>query len=437
VSDIEQEHEDLLAFLYACPVGLVDFDRAGEIGTINPHAMKHLLPLCGTRDVGNIFAILEGCAPELRNAVDAFPRATGSICDGHRITVDLGNGPGGAEPKTLACTIVKISPDRFIATFTDVSVQVSQERRLRQAETWFASLLGGVNDYAVLSILPDGTIDAVNDCFFRQTGYDGETVLGRSLDTILIADKAMGTLRLADQLRIAERDGWYLDESWQTRRNGERYWCQRLFAARRDTDGRTLLGYVVVLRDVVPQSSDTQSLRRMLTVDELTGAANRGHFGRTLERELRRHQDDGAPLSLLLMDIDHFKAVNDAHGHPVGDVLLRGISGFCRTMLRPSDLFARIGGEEFAALLPDTSLAEALEMAERLRGGIETTVVETPAGSIGVTVSLGCVTATPGTGTIDALIKQADDQLYAAKRSGRNRISAAAEPLSTGMRQTA
>jgi diguanylate cyclase (GGDEF)-like protein/PAS domain S-box-containing protein len=425
MSDIEQEHEDLLAFLYACPVGLVDFDRAGGIRMINPHAMKLLLPLSGNRDVQNLFAILEGSAPEIRNRIDAFVAETGGICDGHRMTVDFGTGPSGAEPKTLACTVVKLSPDRFIASFTDVSMQVAQERRLRQAETWFASLLGGVNDYAVLSILPDGTIDAVNDCFFRQTGFEGHRVLGRSLDTFLTADPLTGALRLADQLRIAERDGWCLDESWQTRRNGERYWCQRLFAARRCRDGVTLIGYSVVLRDVVPQSADTQSLRRMLTVDELTGAANRSHFGRTLERELRRYQEEGAPLSLLLMDIDHFKAVNDAHGHPVGDILLRSISGFCKATLRPFDLFARIGGEEFAALLPETSLEEAVAIAEMLRGGIETTVVETPVGSIGVTASFGCATASDVAGTIDALIKQADDQLYTAKRSGRNRISAA------------
>jgi diguanylate cyclase (GGDEF)-like protein len=429
MSGSDQEAFGLLEFLYACPVGLVEFDRSGAIKIINPHAMKHLLPLASGRGAGNLFTILEGCAPEVRNLVDAFAPDTGTICDAHRITVDLGRGAGGADPKTLACTIVRLAADRFIATITDITLQIVQERRLRQAETWFGSLLSGINDYAVLTLLPDGRIESVNACFARQTGRDDDRVVGSSLDTIITTDSAMGAPSLIDQLRIAEREGWALDESWQTRLNGERYWCQRLIAACRGKDGLSLTGYTVVLRDVVPQASDTGLLRRMLTEDDLTGAANRAHFSRLLERELRRFHDQAVPLSLLLIDVDHFKAVNDAHGHPVGDAVLRQITETCMTTLRASDLFARLGGEEFAALLPRTPLAEAIQIGERLRAAVEALVVATTGGPIRVTASFGCVTATEAFATIDQLIKQADDRLYAAKRAGRNRVSPVAAPV--------
>jgi diguanylate cyclase (GGDEF)-like protein/PAS domain S-box-containing protein len=426
VEDIVSAHEQLLEFLYACPIGIVEFDATGTVAMINPHAMKHLLPLAGARDPGNLFSMLEGCAPELRNLFDDYPKNHGTICEGHRIAVDIGVGRDGRDPKVLACTLVKLGPNRAIATFTNITVQVAQERRLKQAETWFASLISGVNDYAVLSLTPQGIVANVNAAFTRQSGLPVCDVAGKSLDTILTADPASGALTLSNQLRLAERDGWYLDESWQERKAGERYWCQRLFAAQTSDDGETIIGYTVVLRDVVRDASDTSDLRRLLLCDHLTGAANRTHFMQLLASEQRRWQGDGLPLSLILLDIDHFKAVNDAHGHPTGDVVLKQLAKVCSAALRPSDLFARLGGEEFAALLPNTSLAEAVVIADHLREAVASMVVTSNTGPLLITASFGCATATPACATVDGLIAAADTQLYAAKHAGRNRVYALA-----------
>lgn len=424
--DLARDHERMLEFLYACPVGLVEIDRTGVVAMMNPHAMKHLLPLAGSRDPGNLFMMLEGCAPELRNMLDDFGAARGTVCDGHRIAVDIGMGRNGSDPKVLACTLVKLGADRAIATFSDITVQVAQERRLRQAETWFSSLINGVNDYAVLSITPEGVIDGVNAAFTRQSGRACEEVAGRSLDEILHADPASGALSLADQLRLAERDGWYVDESWQERSNGERYWCQRMFAARTDDDDATVIGFSVVLRDVARHASDTTDLRRMLTCDHLTGAANRAHFLQRFDRELDRWRADRRPVSLVLLDVDHFKQVNDTHGHPVGDRLLIQLAKLCSAMLRPADLFARIGGEEFAVLLPDTPLGEAVSIAGGLREAVAGMVVAADHGPVRITASFGCAAADDAGGTVERLIKLADDQLYAAKHAGRNRVCSSA-----------
>jgi len=113
--------------------------------------------------------------------------------------------------------------------------------------------------------------------------------------------------------------------------------------ARPGDEGNTVIGFSVVLRDVIRDASDTSDLRRMLWSDHLTGAANRTRFLQLFEREQRRWRDDRQPLSLIMLDIDHFKAINDTHGHPTGDVVLKHLTKVCSAVLRSSDLFARLG----------------------------------------------------------------------------------------------
>jgi diguanylate cyclase (GGDEF)-like protein/PAS domain S-box-containing protein len=410
------EHEGLLEFLYAAPVGLVEIDAAGTIAMINPNAMKQLLPVAGTRDVGNLFAMLEGCAPELRNLLDGFTADHGTVCDGHRILVDLTRHRDGAEPKVLACTLVKLSADRLIACISDITEQVAQERRLKQAEAWFSSLINDINGYAVVSIASDGIVDAVNDSYARQTGYACELLIGQRLADMFPSTPG-GSAAVAELLRLTLRDGWHLDELWHVRKDGTRYWCQRLIAARAAHDGQ-LSGYTMVLRDIARQSYDTDDLRRLLTQDHLTGAANRARFQQALEREHLAWSKHGAPLSMIMLDIDHFKSVNDGYGHLTGDLVLCRFAETVAKATRPGDLLARLGGEEFAVLLPATDLSDAAALAERMRGLIADMRIATPQGDLSITVSLGCATARPQ----EDLLGAADKALYIAKREGRNRV---------------
>ena len=411
------EEEKLLEFLYAAPVGLVEIDASGSIGMINPYAMKHLLPLAGTRDATNLFTILESCAPELRSRLDSFAGERGTVCDGHRITVDLRRAQDGAEPKVLACTLVKLDVDRAIACISDITVQVAQERRLKQAEAWFSSLINDVNDYAVGSITSDGVVDAVNASWTEQTGYAQETLIGQTLADIFPPSAGDRNSSLVEQLRLAARDGWYLDEMWHDRKDGSRFWCQRLIAARLGSDGQ-LAGYTLVLRDITRQTYDTDDLRRLLTQDHLTGAANRARFQQIFDREHRAWCQHGSPLSLIMLDIDHFKRVNDTYGHPTGDLVLSRFAETIAKAVRPSDVFARLGGEEFAVLMTATDLSEAAEIAERLRVLVADMRVQTAQGDLAITVSLGCATAVPN----EDLIRSADEALYTAKRNGRDRV---------------
>ncbi len=416
--------EELLEFLYACPIGLIECDATGEIGLMNPNAMQHLLPLAGPRDVSNFFSALEQHAPELRSMAGAFALPTGRICDGHRVFVDLGPGRSGATPKVLACTLIKLGADRFMATLTDISHQVVQENRLRQADTWFATLLDGVNGYAALTITPDGQIAAADTHFAQQTGYEPTDVTGHNLADVLSTDLPGGDLRLDEQLAIAVREGWHLQEGWQQRADGERYWCQRLVVARSARDNAVLPRFSVILRDVPRREAATEDVRRLLTCDHLTGAANRRHFSQAMTREQESWRELRQSLSLIVLDLDHFKAVNDTHGHPVGDTLLCRVTEACSTLLPPRGIFARLGGEEFGVLLPRYDRDQAMELAERLREAIADVVIEAPSGTLRVTASLGCATLDETEGSIEALIALADKRLYSAKRAGRNRVFA-------------
>jgi diguanylate cyclase (GGDEF)-like protein len=177
-------------------------------------------------------------------------------------------------------------------------------------------------------------------------------------------------------------------------------------------------------RNMLALRSATRDLYRLATTDELTGLANRRHFFARLEEEARRTARYGQPLTLAVFDLDRFKAVNDTYGHAAGDDVLRRVGLVCREMLRNVDTVARIGGEEFAILMPATPLAGGVIVCERLRHAIAETRVVTASAGIHTTISVGIGELKPGEDG-DNLLLRTDHALYRAKKSGRNRVERA------------
>ena len=164
-------------------------------------------------------------------------------------------------------------------------------------------------------------------------------------------------------------------------------------------------------------------LLKQATLDALTGLNNRAHFYTLAGHTLARIQRTGEPVALLLCDIDHFKQVNDRHGHATGDQVLVAVAGVLSRNLRESDVIARWGGEEFLALMPASPLASALEVAERIRVAIEQTTVYHQNNPVPLTMSFGVVQVASGD-DLQAAIARADKALYQSKHGGRNRVTA-------------
>jgi len=167
-------------------------------------------------------------------------------------------------------------------------------------------------------------------------------------------------------------------------------------------------------------------IEQLAVVDELTGVFNRRGLLTLGAREVERARRLGRPLAMLFFDLDHFKALNDDYSHEVGDKALRRISRRIHDSMRKIDVVARYGGEEFVVLLVETELRSAVEVAERVRQAVEATNLATDRGTAHVTVSVGVTVRGPETRDLDALIRRADEAMYAAKQAGRNRVVALA-----------
>lgn len=197
------------------------------------------------------------------------------------------------------------------------------------------------------------------------------------------------------------------------------------------SDGdRIQIGSVTILQFRYQDSLEEQlqqQLRESVIRDPLTQAYNKRYFNEQLEKDFSHAQRHRLPLSLVMLDVDHFKHINDTHGHPAGDHVLQRLSATIMASLRTEDAFCRVGGEEFAVIMRDCTEAEAMQLAERLRRLVASTQFVYGGKSLPVTISLGVSSLDPGRHprTIE-LVEEADRCLYEAKRRGRNR---ACQPL--------
>ena len=187
-----------------------------------------------------------------------------------------------------------------------------------------------------------------------------------------------------------------------------------------------LIAAVETIRDITAQKASQNALESLVALDGLTNLTNRRGFDVALTAAVQRAARESRPLSLLMVDVDHFKTYNDSYGHQQGDTCLRTVADRCRSVLRgTNDVAARYGGEEFAVIMPDVGRADAEVIAERIRAAIYDLGLAHAASTIAnrVTLSIGGVSAAGGDLDANLLVMSADEALYASKRSGRNRCS--------------
>lgn len=246
----------------------------------------------------------------------------------------------------------------------------------------------------------------VSPSVFRLTGHTPDQLVGHSLTEVT-------------DLRASPQPDTVFELAVRCQ-DGTVRWAEMSTAAlpADSGDGAVL---ICVLRDITERKRLEANLHQMATTDELTGAFNRRFFVQLCERELVEAARRFSPTSLLMMDIDHFKRINDRFGHAAGDEVLRQVVLTGRQILRAEDSFARLGGDEFAVLLPGTTVPQAVRVAERLRLAYEgLTVHSGEERAIRFTVSFGVAQWQPEYTSVEDLLHRADCALYAAKRAGRN-----------------
>lgn len=262
---------------------------------------------------------------------------------------------------------------------------------------------------------PGPEILYVNPAFERMTGYTRDEAVGLNPRFLQGPEtEAEVIARLRRNLADGEP---FEGHTINYRKDGSPFHMEWSIAPVHADDG-TITNFVAVQRDITRQVELERELELRASTDPLTGLYNRLRFYDYLGAELKRLRRYGGEATLMVLDLDHFKAVNDQHGHHMGDRVLKEVCRILGVSSREADILARWGGEELALLAPETFTQEGAVVAEKLRRA----VANHPFPAVGsITVSIGCVPLTPGDGP-DEVLRRADDAMYAAKQAGRNRV---------------
>ena len=413
-----REREELLQLLYLCPVAIVKIDAHGTILLMNPNGTQLLMPLSADGNLENLFSLLAPFAPEVSEMASRYAKRAGKICEEHRFVV---RPPGAGPTSTVSLTLQKVDPDVMVAVIADVTATAEREVNIRTSEERLHSVLDGVKEYAICTLDSNGIITSWNRAAERLEGYRSDEVMGRHVAMLVPTSSGSGN-SFKKPLELARRDGGHEFEAWRARKDGTRFWAATTVSSLVNRNDQSLLGYSIVTRDTTKTKRSEDNLRHLASTDPLTGALNRRAFFEAAAIEQERCRRTNETLALLLFDIDHFKVVNDTHGHAAGDLVLQRIVSEARTQIRSNDVLARVGGEEFALVLTSGDPQVGVNMAERVRKRISELIVPFGDRSLNVTVSVGVRAAAGQAIVVEDMLRAADRALYAAKREGRNRV---------------
>jgi diguanylate cyclase (GGDEF)-like protein/PAS domain S-box-containing protein len=417
--------EDLLQFLYLMPFGVVKFQADGAVDLMNPVASALLLSLRGDDSLRDIYDSLAPLAPDLPRQVAQFPAGAGTIVDKQWL-----EARAGGRAMVLSLTVNRVNATVYMAVIQDVTTLAEQERRLYADRQKFYAIFDHVRDYGIYTITMEGKIEEWNRSLQRIGGWLAEDVQGSDISLFLPPDDPQRP-HIDLLLAGAQRTGSVETENWRLKRDGTRFWGNTVITALPDEIGE-VRGFVVVTRDLTERKRTEDELKTLAAVDPLTGAYNRRQGDALIAAEFARRSRDGRDFAVLLLDIDHFKAVNDQFGHAAGDAVLVALVRESQKTLRAVDMLIRWGGEEFLFVLPNADGEAAMVAAERIRTTLAATEILGPGGVIlYITVSIGV--AVPVTDSPGELLRRADLALYAAKAGGRNQVVLATESTAASL----
>jgi diguanylate cyclase (GGDEF)-like protein/PAS domain S-box-containing protein len=302
----------------------------------------------------------------------------------------------------------------------NITERKRQEAALQESEERFRSTFDAAAIGMALVSL-EGRFMQVNAALCHIVGYTEAELTQKTFQDITHPDDLETDLTLLNELLAGTRQSYQMEKRY-VKKDGRVIWILLSGSAVRDSAGKVHY-FVGQIQDINERKVLLDRLERQAQQDYLTGLCNRRFFLEQAETELARAQRYDNELSLFMLDIDHFKAINDTYGHATGDIVLQTLSHILRETLRSVDIIGRWGGEEFVILLPETDAQEAAEIAERLREAIDHAKV-TPATGLPLhfTASIGIATLKEKDTNIDILLNYADEALYQAKNTGRNKV---------------
>lgn len=329
--------------------------------------------------------------------------------DGHDIWIDYTAG------------LMEIDGKKAVmGTAFDITDKKRAEKRIALSEKRFRMLFNMANDPMYLIEMGEGLnmgkFKDVNHAACEALGYSREELLNLGPEDVSAEDNPNLYRAILAKLSM---DGKIVFET-EYRTKDDRILPVEVSSHMARFEGKTIIHSTT--RDISLRKQLMEKLTEQANTDPLTGCLNRRSFWSRGAREVDRANRYERPLVLLMIDLDHFKVINDTHGHSMGDMVLRSLVTKCHTVLRTTDIFGRIGGEEFTALLVETDLNEGMAVAERIRLELQQMTTTYGSMSISCTVSIGLAMAQGEEQNLDQLMNRADKALYHAKQTGRNRV---------------
>lgn len=323
-------------------------------------------------------------------------------------------GPKGGDLEVIGSPL----PDGgFVTTYTDISEKKASEREVHNQLAFLNTLINTIPS-PIFYKDTNGLFQGCNRAFERMIGIRSRALVGLPWHEIVPNEEALQNEE--DDHRLLEGEKFRTHEDTLTAADGRLRNVIMSKSVYPDASGH-MAGLVGVITDITEMKEMEKKLRRLALTDPLTGAANRRHFLEVADNEHKRAKRNGENIALVLLDIDHFKKVNDTFGHNIGDDALKALVTHTQECLREVDCLGRFGGEEFVCILPDTDLEAAHKVAERIRHKIADIHIATNQGALRFTVSLGVALWQYDQETLEIAISHADEALYQAKNSGRNR----------------
>ena len=406
--------EALLDLFVLSPVGLAEVGEDGRIEVANLAARSLLAPLVPVGAMDNLWVALADIAPDVPTRARSFDTPRGLVVERLEILA-----PG--DNRGVVLSLVKTSPDRFVAIIADAAdlalargACVALEQQLRAVEN-------AVHDHAILTVDANGMIQSWSESAARLHQFPADAAVGKPLSILL--PTSAGESHVRDMLERASNNEWCEDEGQRRREDGTLFHASTVITALRDARGNTQ-SYSVVTRDL----SDRRKLENALrddatsTADYLTGVTSQRSFVDVASSEVARARRYGQPLTMLLVDPDNFRELGDAHGSEFMDESLRAIASACRHESRNTDVVGRVGGEQFAVLLPSTELAGGLVLAERIRERIHRHVFSGDLAAVRCTLSIGVAELGDDDASVERLLAEAATAVQRAQAAGRNLV---------------